>query len=56
MIDLTEPVMVGPWLVVTALLVALGAMFFQYLQARMYWLHSLTVEKHDADTSIMKDQ
>jgi hypothetical protein len=32
----------APWIVVVALLLALGAMFFQYLQARTYWLHSLT--------------
>jgi len=31
-----------PWLVLVALLIALGALFFQYLQARRYWLHSLT--------------
>ena len=34
-----------PWMVFLALLIALGAMFFQYLQARTYWLHSLTFEE-----------
>jgi hypothetical protein len=37
----------APWIVFIALLMALGAMFFQYLQARMYWLHSLTDEEGD---------
>jgi hypothetical protein len=35
----------APWIVFIALLIALGAMFFQYLQARTYWLHSLTFEE-----------
>ena len=39
------------WLIVLALLAALGAMFFQYLQARMYWLHSLTVEEQREGSS-----
>ena len=34
-----------PWVVLLALLSALGAMFFQYLQARKYWLHSLSPEE-----------
>lgn len=38
----------APWIVVIALLLALGAMFFQYLLARSYWLHSLTSEDSDA--------
>ena len=37
----------APWVVVLALLMALVAMFFQYLQARTYWLHSLTPEEGD---------
>jgi hypothetical protein len=37
----------SPWIVFLALLIALGAMFFQYLQARKYWLHSLTSEEGD---------
>jgi hypothetical protein len=37
----------APWIVFIALLMALGAMFFQYLQARTYWLHSLTNEEDD---------
>ena len=36
------------WFVVMALLLALAAMFYQYLQARKYWLHSLTVS-HQKD-------
>jgi hypothetical protein len=41
----------APWFVVMTLLIALAAMFFQYLQARQYWLHSLTTVEEDETRS-----